>query len=89
MFPLAKFPEYKVKHWKCEGVNHIVKAADILCEKGACLPFVRNIVLISRAVITRISVVAGSTEVHYVYLLIEKSFLTGPCFRATYCLPPT
>jgi hypothetical protein len=27
-----------------EGWNHIVKAPEALCEKGACLPFVRNIV---------------------------------------------
>jgi hypothetical protein len=44
MFPLAKFSEYKVKHWKCEDLNHIVTVTEALCEE-ACLSFVRNMVL--------------------------------------------
>jgi hypothetical protein len=71
----------------------MVKATEALREGGGCLPFVRNMVLLSRqqvgkAVIARTSVVAGSPQVQCIYLLTDKSFLTGRCFRATYCPSP-
>jgi hypothetical protein len=43
---VTKFSEYKVTEWKCEGFNHIIKATEALCGKGACLLFIRNMVLV-------------------------------------------
>jgi hypothetical protein len=43
---VTKFSEYMVTQLKREGFSHIVKATEAVCEKGACLPFIRNIVFV-------------------------------------------
>jgi hypothetical protein len=42
---VTTFSEYKITR-KCEGFSHIVKTEEALCEKGACLLFIRNMVLV-------------------------------------------